>query len=105
MKIRNLVVAILILCTLAAGILGAQNKKRQEDEATRSVQGVVTDANGSPVAGAVVQLKDTKTLQVRSFITKEDGAYHFHGLSTNVDYELKAEFQGTASAVKTLSVF
>jgi hypothetical protein len=57
------------------------------------------------VSGAVVQLKDTKTLQVRSFITQQDGAYHFAGLSTNVDYELKAEHEGASSGTKTLSVF
>ncbi|MEK7406868.1 MAG: carboxypeptidase-like regulatory domain-containing protein [Acidobacteriota bacterium] len=71
----------------------------------RSVQGVVTDPAGNPVEGAVVHLKNTKTLQIRSYITKGDGAYSFHGLSTNIDYELKAEHQGLSSDVRTLSVF
>lgn len=84
----------------------AQKKKeREEDTGTRSVQGVVTDQDGNLVEGAVVQLKNTKTLQIRSYITRSDGAYSFHGLSTNVDYELKAEHQGRSSDVKTLSVF
>jgi hypothetical protein len=65
----------------------------------------VTDANGAPVPGAVVQLKDTKTLQVRSFIAKEMGEYTFQGLSTDVDYELKAESKGRSSATRTLSSF
>jgi Carboxypeptidase regulatory-like domain len=69
------------------------------------VQGVVNSPDNQPVQGAVVHLKNTKTLQIRSFITKEDGSYAFHGLSTNVDYELKAENQTLASDVKTLSVF
>ena len=72
---------------------------------TRSVQGKVTDASGTPVSQAVVQLKDTKSLAVRSFITKQDGTYHFHGLSTDIDYELRAEYQGAASGTKTLSSF
>ena len=42
-----------------------------------------------------MQLKNTKTFQIRSFITQEHGSYYFHGLSPDVDYELKAEFQGT----------
>ena len=54
------VVSIAVL--LFTGALIAQN----EDTGTRSVQGVVTDASGKPVAGAVVQLKDTKSLQIRS---------------------------------------
>jgi Carboxypeptidase regulatory-like domain len=79
---------------------------RAADDATpRSVQGVVTDSGDKPAEGAVVQLKDTKTLQIRSFVTRADGMYHFHGLSSNVDYELKAEHQGANSGAKTLSSF
>jgi hypothetical protein len=87
-----------------AGAAYAQGKK-SEDANTRTVQGVVTDASDAPVVGAVVQLKDTKTLQVRSFITQQNGNYHFAGLSINVDYELRAEHKGSSSDTKTLSVF
>lgn len=80
-------------------------KKKDADSTVRSVQGTVTDPAGKSIAGAVVHLKNTKTLQIRSFITKEDGSYVFHGLSTNVDYELKAEADKQASDSKTLSVF
>lgn len=99
--------ALMITLTLAlsAAMGGDDKKSRSEDANTRSVQGVVTNANDAPVDGAVVQLKDTKTLQIRSFITKPEGEYHFFGLSTNVDYELKADHNGTSSASKTLSVF
>jgi hypothetical protein len=83
----------------------AQDKKKGEDSTTRTVEGFVTDAGDQPAPKSVVQLKDTKTLQVRSYITQADGAYHFAGLSTNVDYELKAEKDGASSDKKTLSVF
>ena len=46
-----------------------------------------------------------KTLQIRSFITLEDGMYRFFELSPDVDYELKADFRGTSSSTKTLSSF
>ena len=82
-----------------------QKKKDRDDSNTRIVQGFVLDPAEAPVPGAVVQLKDTKTLQVRSFYTQPDGSYHFAGLSTNVDYELKAEKGSSASGTKTLSVF
>jgi hypothetical protein len=59
----------------------------------------------SLVEGAVVQLKNTKTMQVRSFITKADGVYQFQGLSPTVDYELKAEAKGFMSPQRTLSTF
>jgi hypothetical protein len=95
----------LILCIATFALL-SQDKKLNEDPNTRSVQGVVTDASSKPVTGAVVQLKDTKTLQIRSYVTKEDGAYHFAGLSTNVDYELKAATPaGQSSGTKRLSNF
>ena len=52
-----------------------------------------------------MQLKDTKSQQIRSFITKKDGSYHFSGLNPNVDYELRGQFQEFASDTKTLSNF
>ena len=95
--------AAIAVAPLAPRLFGQRNK--QEQPTTRSVEGVVTDPGGKPVAGAVVHLKNTKTLQIRSFISKDDGTYSFHGLSTNVDYELKAEYKDASSDVKTLSVF
>ena len=91
-----------ILLVLVAVALFAQGR---DDSAPKSVQGTVTDTTDKAVDGAVVQLKDTKTLQIRSFITKEDGTYHFFELSPDVDYELKADFQGASSGSKTLSSF
>jgi hypothetical protein len=90
-----------LIALLFCGALAGQN----DDTALRSVQGVVTDTSAKPVAGAVVQLKDTKSLQIRSYITEADGRYHFAGLSTNVEYELQARKDSVASARKTLTVF
>lgn len=104
MTTRRWVAGVAVFFTLLAGSTFAQKAKR-EDTNTRTVQGVVQDAGDNAVTGAVVQLKDTKTLQVRSFITQADGAYHFAGLSTNVDYEIKADHNGASSGTKTLSVF
>ena len=103
MKTRRILV-LAAVSLFAPGTLLAQKKDKQ-DTNTRTVQGVVLNSSDSAVQGAVVQLKDTKTLLVRSFITQEKGEYHFAGLSTNVDYELRAEHNGTSSATKTLSVF
>ena len=89
---------IAVLALVFAAVLAAQGN-------TRSVQGTVSNAEGKPVDQAVVQLKDTKSLAVRSFITRQDGTYHFHGLSTDVDYELRAEREGASSGTKTLSSF
>ncbi|MBV8818843.1 MAG: carboxypeptidase regulatory-like domain-containing protein [Acidobacteriaceae bacterium] len=105
MKRRLAMVALIALAAAAMGLRAQQNSTQNDDPNTRTVQGVVTDANNKPVSGAVVQLKDMKTLQIRSFYTQADGAYHFAGLSTNVDYQLRAEHSGSASSAKTLSTF
>ena len=101
---------IFIVClalAFATGSLlpGQSRKEKAEEAAKRSVEGVVTNASDAIVEGAIVQLKDLKSLQVRSFVTKQDGRYHFFGLSMNIDYELKAELQGGVSKTRTLSVF
>ena len=69
------------------------------------VEGMVTNARKQPVANAVVQLKNTKTLQIRSFITQDDGNYHFAGLARTWNTRLKAEHKAPVSSWKTLSVF
>jgi hypothetical protein len=76
-----------------------------EDQRTRSVQGSVTAQDDSLVSGAVVYLKNTKTLQIRSFFSQKDGSYYFHDLSPDIDYELKAEYNGASSGAHTLSSF
>jgi Carboxypeptidase regulatory-like domain len=94
---------------LSAAIGSAQSYKdtygKKVQDHTRSVQGLVTAADGKPLDGAVVQLKNTKTLQIRSFITQDNGKYYFHELSTEVDYELRADFHGASSPTKNLSSF
>ena len=101
-----LALALLLLMASLTSPLCAQGKgKEKQDLTVRSVEGTVSDAEGRLVEGAVVHLKNTKTLQIRSFITRQEGTYSFHGLSTHVDYELRAEHQGAASDTRTLSVF
>lgn len=92
-----LLVLLLLACT--------PNGFAQKEGAARSVEGAVSNADDSAAVGAVVQLKNMKTLQVRSFITLEDGTYHFFELSPDVDFELKADFKGASSGSKTLSSF
>ena len=101
---RKAITAALFLICLASALLSF-DKKSAEEEKLRMVSGEVLDAQENFISGAVVQLKNTKTLQVRSFITQEKGAYQFHGLDPNTDYMLKADFQGASSAWKTLSSF
>jgi len=100
-RIGSFIVSFVLILAVATCAF-AQNKKVPTE---RSVTGIVTEAGGAPVPGAVVQLKNMKTLQVRSFIATDQGSYYFHGLGTDVDYELKAQSDGRASGSKTLSSF
>ena len=72
---------------------------------TRAIEGVVLDAKGVPVPNATVLLKDTKTLQIRSYVAQQDGKYHFFGLSTDVNYQVQAHDGTMMSPWKLVSVF
>lgn len=103
-------IAAVLITTLAVGAvaqIGLSNNpvsdKNKDD--TRNVVGQVLTKSDAPIAEAIVYLKNTKTLTIKSFITEKDGGYRFHGLSPNVDYEIYADYQGQKSATKTISSF
>jgi hypothetical protein len=100
-RIVPVLAVVLLLFCLAPAF--AQHKKT--DNTTRTVEGVVSNPDDTPAVGAVVQLENTKTQQIRSFITQDDGKYRFFELSTEVDYRLKADSKGATSGTKTLSSF
>lgn len=92
------------LLTLALVVL-ALCGPAQSNDGLRAVEGTVTEGNGAPVNGAIVQLKDMKTLQIRSFITRENGAFVFQGIKKSVEYELKAKHQNRESKPRLLTIF
>jgi hypothetical protein len=99
------VLTLLLGLNLLLDINLAAGQKNKEDTTTRTVEGRVTNAANQAVAKAVVQLKNTKTLQIRSFITQDDGSYHFAGLQIDVEYQVRADLDGVSTSWKTLSVF
>ena len=76
-----------------------------ERERLKNVSGSVVDKSDAPLSGAVVYLKNTKTLAVKSFISNDQGQFRFNALSPNLDYELYAEFNGVRSGTKSISSF
>ena len=98
-RVVPLLAVLLLLGT--SGALEAQ--KRKKGPPTRSVKGLVMDQSENSLPGAVVQLKNTRTLQVKSFITPADGSYYFHGLDFSTDYELTAHYKETSSRKRTVS--
>jgi carboxypeptidase family protein len=99
-------VAVLGVALMAAVLAAPAAAQRNKDQSpSRSLQGQVMGKDDAPLEKAVVYLKNTNSLQVRTYITSPDGQYQFNALSPNVDYEIYADFQGQRSDTKTLSSF
>jgi hypothetical protein len=103
------VLTILAVLVLAAGCAWAQfglgGRKDKGQSQFRELTGQVLDANGAPLDSAMVYLKNTRSLAIKTYITEKDGKYRFPALAQNVDYDLYAERQGKKSDKKTLSAF
>jgi hypothetical protein len=87
------------------GMLLAGSPLPKNEPQTRTLTGQVTDKADAPISGAIVYLQNTRTQAVKTFITDNSGNYRFSSLSPNVDYQVRAEFQGHKSDTKTLSSF
>jgi Carboxypeptidase regulatory-like domain len=72
---------------------------------SRFLSGKVLDNGDQGIPKAIVYLKNTKTLVIKTYIADPDGAYHFPGLSQSADYEVYAESNGKRSDVKTVSSY
>ena len=73
--------------------------------ASRDLTGTVTDKSGNKIAGAVVHLKDTRSLSQRSYITTDDGTFRFGQLSSSTDYEVWATLNDKKTGSKSISSF
>lgn len=88
---------------ITGGGLEAPAKKTKPT--SKTLTGNVTDKGDQPIVGAVVYLKNSKTLAVKSFFTEQNGSYRFPALALNTDYEVWAEKDGNKSATKGVSQF
>jgi hypothetical protein len=98
---RQLLLLLLLACAASCWQGFAQNA----GQAVRVVQGVVRDSNDQLQANAIVYLQDQKSLEVRTYITEADGHYRFGQLSSDVDYQLWAEYKGHKSKTRSISSF
>ncbi|HVW78120.1 MAG TPA: carboxypeptidase-like regulatory domain-containing protein [Alloacidobacterium sp.] len=98
-RVQVAVLALFALCLMFPALSFAQSN------AVRSVEGKVYGAQSTPLSSAVVYLQDSKTNNVKSFISTQDGSYRFGQLSTDIDYQLWAEYKGQKSEKKNISSF
>lgn len=106
-KLRNkLVLAVLLAAVTCSAALGQGifDKYKKKEAPTRSVTGQVTD-EAEVALQAVVQLKNMRTLDVKSFHSDAAGKYYFYGLDPNIDYELRAYADGYEAKVRKISSF
>ena len=96
---------ILLLLLLTCAAAGPLSFGQSLAQSMRVVQGLVLNADGQPQQNAVVYLQDQKSLQVRTYITEADGRYRFGQLSSDVDYQLWAEYKGHKSKTRSISSF
>ena len=108
---KRIVLVMVVLATLVTAgvaqlaVLDTAMLADKNQDQGRNVTGQVTTKSETPIPDAVVYLKNTKTLTIKSFITEKDGGFRFHGLSPNIDYEIYADYQGQKSSTKTISSF
>jgi uncharacterized GH25 family protein len=107
MKKLVLIAVVMLVATAAFAQFGTGPSSREtgNEPSMRTLVGQVVDKGDNPLPNAIVYLKNTKTLAVKTYIAQQDGNYRFHALSPNVDYEVHAELNGKSSDVKTLSSF
>jgi carboxypeptidase family protein len=96
-----------LLAGVCAAPFRAMGSAAMSDKApqVRTLTGAVINQQEKPLPGAIVYLKNSKTMTVKTFIVGQDGSYRFNALSPNVDYEVHAEHNGKKSDAKTLSSF
>jgi hypothetical protein len=66
---------------------------------------VVTDKRGNLLPGAIVEIDNSITKEIQSYIVQKDGRYHFNDLNPDVEFVLHANYRGHLSKSWTLSKF
>jgi len=99
---------ILLASSVVAGSPAAvamAMEQRGAQSESRTLTGHVYNAQNEPQQKAIVYLKNTKTMLIKTYITETDGGYRFAGIAPNIDFEVYAEHEGLRSDTKTVSGF
>jgi hypothetical protein len=107
MNEKRLVTTVLIaVCVLVAlGAVAHASPDKKDKAVGRLLYGKVLDRQDNPVPNAVVYVTNTRTRAVKTYIVGPDGTYRFPALSTAVDYEIYAQYNGHKSETKSVGQF
>lgn len=102
----RLIPAVILMLLAPVPSPAQESKEDKKAEAQlRTLRGAVLDKEENPVPASVVYLLNVKTQAVRTLFADDSGHYRFSGLDPNVDYEIHAEHDNLASAIRRISSF
>src|ERR1700757_3812460 len=90
---------------IALSALSGALPDKKEKTVGRLLFGKVLDPQDSPLPDSVVYVTNTRTRAIKTYIVGPDGTYRFPSLSSAVDYEVYAQFNGHKSDTKSVSQF
>ena len=104
---RSLIKVVAVACALlvALGAVSSAAPDKKDKTVGRLLYGKVLDPQDNPLPDAVVYVTNTRTRAVKTYIVGPDGTYRFPALSTAVDYEVYAQYNGHKSDTKSVSQF
>lgn len=102
----SVTIVLIAVCSLVGLSAVSHASPDKKDKAVgRLLYGKVLDRQDNPVPNAVVYLTNTRTRAVKTYIIGPDGTYRFPALSTAVDYEVYAQYNGHKSDTKSVGQF
>ena len=104
MKLARTVLISTLLGMLLVSV-AAPAKEKEPQTPGRLLTGRVVDRQENALPNAIVYVTDTRSRAVKTYIVGPDGSYRFPALSTTVDYEVYAQFNGKSSDTKRISQF
>src|SRR5579871_2893521 len=104
---RSVIKAFTIFCALLVALSAASSAlpDQKNKQVGRLLFGKVLDPQDNPLPDAVVYVTNTRTRAVKTYIVGTNGTYRFPALSTAVDYEVYAQYNGHKSDTKSVSQF
>lgn len=103
MKFARIILISTLMGTLL--VIAAAAKEKESQTPGRLLTGRVEDRQENALPNAVVYVTDTRSRAVKTYIVGPDGSYRFPALSTTVDYEVYAQYNGKTSDTKRISQF